>query len=165
PVITIPSAPVMTIPSAPVITIPLAFVFRKLSAPVMTMPSAPVITMPSAPVITIPLVEEISRPAMTGDTNTSPIKARATACLNLRTDGWRRNFLLSKLSPQSGLSAQQLTIGRDQCQYLGLLSTLVGAPPAWFVFLAEQPTELSKVCRYSSWPAACFCCVNLVIFE
>jgi len=28
--------------------------------------------------------------------------------------------------------------------------------------LAEQPTELSKVCRYSSWPAACFCCVNLV---
>jgi hypothetical protein len=37
----------------------------------------------------------------------------ATACFILRTNGLKRTVVLSKLSPQSGLSAQQLTVWRD----------------------------------------------------
>jgi len=73
----------------------------------MTMPSAPVITMPSAPVITIPLVALIVIPASAGEKPSRRTSRTATDLLALI---WieAETEVPSKLSPQSGISAQSV---------------------------------------------------------
>jgi hypothetical protein len=62
--------------------------------------------MPSAPVMTMPFDELMLMPAMVGDTNTNTTSISAIDCFIFGKKEFNPVVMLSKLLPQSGLSAK-----------------------------------------------------------